>query len=190
MYVTSQKYFAAGDTRNQCVGWYEKHNGASFAARVITRARNNQTGREDICSLAFDLREKAEKHRRVVCVLAHDHPSNRTVSSKGRWRGREGDRLFDGWLSRTASGVVWLGRRETSGGLPRGSQTTIILQSRGNTPKDVFILGDVRWKWRICPCNGNSHRNIKGEYPSLDNNNLERYIYIHNRVYVKHICVN
>lgn len=51
----------------------------------------------------------------------------------------EGGRLFDGWLSRTASGVVWLGRRETSAGLPRGSTTTIILQSRGNTPKDVFI---------------------------------------------------
>ena len=30
---------------------------------------------------------------------------------------------------RTASGVVRLGRRETSGGLPRGSQTTIISQS-------------------------------------------------------------
>lgn len=40
---------------------------------------------------------------------------------------------------RTASGVVRLGCRETSGGHPRGSETTIIPQSRGNTLKDIFI---------------------------------------------------
>lgn len=135
--------------------WYKMHNEEPprFTARIITH-KIIKTAVKTYAHL-HALREKAEEAKGCVyvCVLAHDHPSNRTVP--------EGDRLFDGWLSRTASGVVWLGRRETSGGLPRGSQTTIILQSRGNTPKDVFILGDIRWKWRICPSDGNSHRNIK-----------------------------
>lgn len=69
----------------------------------------------------------------------HEKAVKGCVSVRQATERSEGGRLFDGWLSRTASGVVWLGRRETSAGLPRGSTTTIILQSRGNTPKDVFI---------------------------------------------------
>lgn len=37
-----------------------------------------------------------------------------------------------------------MGRCKTSGGLPQGSRTTIIPQSRGNTPGDVFIFGGSR----------------------------------------------